>query len=115
VRVLDRYRSVVDRCEALARAKPGRAASIGELCELAGVGRRTLLRAFRAVHAATPSQRFRQLRMLAIRDALLRAHYRETVTEIATRFGVRELGRFAVEYRAAFGESPSETLERSEA
>jgi AraC-like DNA-binding protein len=33
-----------------------------------------------------------------------------TVTEIATGFGFLELGRFSVEYRKAFGESPSQTL-----
>jgi AraC-like DNA-binding protein len=36
-----------------------------------------------------------------------------TVTEIATGFGFLELGRFSVEYRRAFGESPSQTLQRA--
>jgi transcriptional regulator GlxA family with amidase domain len=36
-----------------------------------------------------------------------------TVTEIATGFGFVELGRFSVEYRKMFGESPSKTLQRS--
>jgi len=38
-----------------------------------------------------------------------------TVTEIATSFGFVELGRFSVEYRKVFGESPSETLGRHSA
>ena len=35
-----------------------------------------------------------------------------TVRAVATSFGLMHMGRFAAAYREAFGESPSETLNR---
>jgi AraC-like DNA-binding protein len=35
-----------------------------------------------------------------------------TVTEVASDYGFGELGRFSVQYRALFGESPSASLHR---
>jgi transcriptional regulator GlxA family with amidase domain len=35
------------------------------------------------------------------------------VSDIARRHGFLELGRFAAQYRAAFGEAPSATLRRA--
>jgi AraC-like DNA-binding protein len=52
-------------------------------------------------------------RMHLVRRALREnASAETTVTEVATRFGFWQFGRFAVEYKALFGESPSTTLAR---
>jgi AraC-like DNA-binding protein len=55
-------------------------------------------------------------RLSQARQALMSADSGSaTVTEIATTFGFAELGRFSVEYRKVYGESPSETLCRTAA
>jgi AraC-like DNA-binding protein len=52
-------------------------------------------------------------RMHLARQALLHGDpASDSVTEIATTYGFWELGRFSVEYRTLFGESPSGTLRR---
>ena len=49
---------------------------------------------------------------LARRALMLADPAAATVTAIATEHGFWELGRFSVEYRAPFGESPSASLHR---
>jgi transcriptional regulator GlxA family with amidase domain len=109
-----RYREIVDRFEKIARANLESTTSVAELCRTAGVTPRTLARAFRATHGTTPVQYLHDVRLTEARQTLLAgcsgAH---SVTEVATRFGFRELGRFAGEYRERFGESPSQTLRRT--
>jgi transcriptional regulator GlxA family with amidase domain len=113
-RRVQRHQQIVDQFDAVARANLGKRVHIRDLCRVAGVEQRTLLRALRALHNTTPYRYLHALRLNAAREALLASDAdRESVTRVAMRFGFRELGRFAVDYRAAFGESPSETLRRT--
>ena len=45
--------------------------------------------------------------------SVVRAQPGESVTEIAMQWGFTHMGRFSIEYRRRFGESPSETLSRA--
>jgi AraC family ethanolamine operon transcriptional activator len=107
------YQRVVERFDDVARANVGQLVHVAELCHAAGIAPRTLSRAFQAVRGKPPSRYLHELRLTQAREALLSDARGGTVTEIAMRFGFHELGRFSVDYRALFGESPSETLRRA--
>ncbi|MFO1027844.1 MAG: helix-turn-helix domain-containing protein [Acetobacteraceae bacterium] len=84
-----------------------------DVCADLGVSRRTLHTACVEHLGLSPHRFFLLRRMQLARQALLAADQRATtVTQIATSLGFWELGRFAVNYRQLFGESPSATLGR---
>ena len=86
--------------------------TIADISLISGVAGRTLFKHFRDSRGVSPMQYLRNLRFVKARQELLNAEAGMSVTEIATRWGFAHLGRFAVEYRRRFGESPSETLWR---
>ncbi len=82
-----------------------------QLATAAGVSRRTLEYAFREGVGVTPTRYLRLHCLNRARRALSAADPRaSTVGRIARECGFNHLGRFAVEYRMLFEESPSETL-----
>jgi transcriptional regulator GlxA family with amidase domain len=109
-RQAQRYRQLIDRFEEVALLNVSNYVHVADLCRLAGINERTLSRAFRSVRGIRPYRYVRNIRLNEVRRAL--ASEDITVTEAAMQFGFRELGRFGVLYRAAFGESPSQTRRR---
>ncbi|MBV5272713.1 MAG: AraC family transcriptional regulator [Lamprocystis purpurea] len=86
---------------------------LGGLCAAAGVSARALEYAFRENLGVSPGAFIRQLRLHALRRALLASAAGEsTVTELAYDLGFTQLGRLAAHYRCVFGEPPSTTLAR---
>jgi AraC-like DNA-binding protein len=73
----------------------------------------SIYRSFRRHRDYTPMQFLRSVRMGLARGKLLNPVPGDTVTKTAHECGFCHLGRFAVEYRRRFGESPSRTLERA--
>lgn len=89
------------------------ALTVPDLAEAVGVSVRSLQEGFRRDLGTSPTAYLRERRLAAARAALLAADRRErTVSDVASSHGFLHLGRFSVEYRRAFGESPSATLTR---
>ena len=87
--------------------------SVEQLASAAGVSERTLRDAFQQYFGVAPVRYLNRRTLHLVRKALKTANpAATTVTEIATQFGVWELGRFARDYCALFGELPSETLRK---
>ena len=85
--------------------------SVEQLAAAAGVSERTLRDAFQQYVGVAPVRYLNRRTLHQVRRALKAADSSmATVTEIATKFGVWQLGRFARDYRYLFGELPSETL-----
>jgi len=103
---------IIKRLHELEEAHRDRTLYLTEICKAIGVSQRTLTDICQDVLGVSP-RRYLFLRRLH----LVRRELRESVpgrgkiTEIATKYGFWELGRFSVSYRALFGESPSETLQ----
>jgi TolB-like protein/AraC-like DNA-binding protein len=95
------------------RAHLDRRMSIAGLVTHCGIPERTLRKHFRTFMAASPLEFSRQLRLAAARACLLGGSKKSSVTEVATRFGFGHFGRFAQDYRTAFGETPFATLQRN--
>lgn len=106
--------ALVQQAEMLALATIDKPLHIATLSRMLAVSERTLRKAFKVTYGLSPCRHLRMLRLLQVREILMSSHDRVvTVTETATCFGFAELGRFSVEYRRVFGESPSATLRRT--
>jgi AraC-like DNA-binding protein len=83
------------------------------LARAAGVSERTLHRLFWKYFHMGP-KRYSKVRQLnLVRRAIRQNHATPVnVTGILTEHGVTEFGRFAIEYKALFNESPAETLHK---
>ncbi len=101
------------RAEEHIRANLQQPLSVLDVAAAAGVSPGALTRAFRRHRGITTREFIEQHRLNAARETLLAAAPQSTtVTKVALKWGFTHMGRFAVNYRRAFGEKPSETLRR---
>jgi AraC-like DNA-binding protein len=105
--------TIMARLADFAQGNRDRPLHLAEICAATGASESTLRRCCHE-HLGMGPVRYLWLRRMSLaRTALMRADpATATVTGIATDHGFWELGRFSVEYRALFGESPSASLRR---
>jgi AraC-like DNA-binding protein len=84
-----------------------------ELADTAGVSIRSLNRAFDKRYGSGPMSFVRQRRLDACYTKLLGSEPDSTtVSTMAMTYGFSHLGKFAMAYKNAFGESPSTSLKK---
>jgi AraC-like DNA-binding protein len=110
---LRRHAAIMRRFRRTVEAHSDEPLYIAELCREIGTSSRTL-HVVCQEHLGMGPKRYLLLRgMHMVRRALSDSNPADTtVTDVATRYGFWQFGRFAVEYKAVFGESPSATLAR---
>jgi AraC-like DNA-binding protein len=105
---------VVSRARTLMEDHCAEELTVADVAEAVGVSVRALQEGFRRDLSTSPTAYLRDLRMTRANAELRVADPSHTsVTEIAMRCGFVHLGRFSVEYRRRFGESPRHTLATS--
>ena len=97
------------RLEQWVDAHLGEDLSLDAMCGVIGVSRRSLQKALLLLRGQTPIEFVTSRRLTAARGRLENRASTTQVATVALDCGFRHLGRFAANYRKAFGESPSET------
>src|SRR5205807_167033 len=80
--------------------------SVADLAAVAGLSGRTLQRQFRSFLGQSPHAALRDIRFDCARRELLRASPEARVMDVALRWGFTHFGRFSIEYRRRYGETP---------
>jgi AraC-like DNA-binding protein len=82
---------------------------------VAGVSRLKLFNSFRTHTGFTPIAYLKEFRLRQARAQFLLDRGKQNVSAIALSVGFKHLGRFSLDYRRAFSESPTDTISRKTA
>lgn len=102
----------VRRAEEFMASRLSQSVSVAEVVAATGVSERTLFEGFRQFRDTSPMAWMKARRLEKAREALARGDG-ANVTATAMEWGFYHLGNFSADYRAQFGERPSDTLKRS--
>jgi AraC-like DNA-binding protein len=83
--------------------------TLGDVVRACGVPGRTLLKHFQDFKGVSPMRYLRNLRLQHARESLQSGRVQQ-VSDVVSHWCFGHAGRFSIEYRRRFGESPSQTL-----
>jgi len=91
--------------------------TLSEVAEATGISVRSLQYGFRRFRSTTPVAYLREIRLEAVQAELSSPLNILSIRDVALKWGFTHMGHFAARYRAAYGETPSDTarLGRAEA
>lgn len=95
------------------RANLHKSLTIIDIAEAVGISDRYLQLGFRRFHDTAPALFLRRIRLEAVHAELSCSENRLPIHEVALKWGFTHMGRFAAQYRAVFGVSPSKTVKRT--
>lgn len=86
--------------------------AVEDIAHAVGIGRDKLFEGFREHYGITPFAYLKKYRLERVHEALTSDRSRNNISAIASDWGFPHLGRFSMEYRELFGETPSQTVKR---
>ncbi|HEV2552284.1 MAG TPA: AraC family transcriptional regulator [Bosea sp. (in: a-proteobacteria)] len=102
----------IRRAVAFIDAHDAGALTVQEVADAVGIGLRSLQEGFRKHKHVSPHDYIKQTRLARARSELLDPASTRSIEAIARHWGFVNRGHFALDYRNAFGEQPSQTRRR---
>ena len=93
----------------------GEPMTIGKIADVLQISPRSLQLGFKTELGQTPQQYLRETRLREARHLLAISSADDRIGDICESVGISHFGRFSVEYKQRYGESPNETLQNQRA
>lgn len=100
------------KAKAFIHANAKEALCVEDIVSASGVSRDKLFEIFKAYFGTSPMAYLKKYRLEMVREALVTDRSRSNISSLAEDWGFPHLGRFSIDYRELFGESPSQTVKR---
>jgi|SRR5690554_657726 len=105
--------SFIKKVEEYVQENAQKPITINDMAEYSGVSCRSLFNGFKKYKNVTPMRYLKEIRLQKVYEDLKSGQVgRDTVTEIAFKWGFSHLGHFSQDYKRRFYEAPSDTLLR---